>query len=91
MARLLFTVKDRFAVRGRGLVILPGIVPEGKERFCIGDCVELRHPNKTTRRTHIAGLELMCPMPPDGAHAVLLSSDLTKDDVPVGTEVWSTS
>jgi hypothetical protein len=41
-ARCLFVVSDTFAIKGRGLVLIPGIKPEGDERFRVGDIVELR-------------------------------------------------
>ena len=37
MGRLLFTVEERFVIKGRGLVPLPGMVPEGREIFRLGD------------------------------------------------------
>jgi hypothetical protein len=89
MARLLFIIEDRFTVRGRGVVVLPGIVPQGDERFRVGDTVELRKPDRTNIVTRIGGLEFMSPMPANHAISVLLPNELTKDDVPVGTEVWS--
>jgi hypothetical protein len=89
MARLLFKVEDSFTVRTRGLVIIPGIVPQGDERFRVGGRLELRRPDGVVLNTQILGLEFLNPMPPDYAIAVLLPLGLTTDEVPLGTEVWS--
>jgi hypothetical protein len=89
MPRLLFEVVDSFEIAGRGLVPIPGIVPQGEERFRVGDPLELVRPDGTRLRTHIAGLELFSPMPADHAVALLLPKGLSKLDVPTGTQVWS--
>jgi hypothetical protein len=91
MGRMLFKVEHCFAIRNRGVVMLPGIVPQGNERVRVGDSLQLRRPDGTAVRTSIAGLEFTNPMPANHALAVVLPTQLTKDDVPVGTEVWSIS
>lgn len=63
MARLLFTVEDTFVIRGRGLVMAPGIVPEGEGRFHVGDRITLRRPDGSYFDTQIGGLELLDPNP----------------------------
>ncbi len=88
MARCLFTVEDTFLIEGRGLVPVPGIAPQGDERFRVGDPIKLKRPDGSEMVRRIAGLELLCPRPrPDDV--VILLKGLGKDDVPVGTEVWS--
>ena len=89
MPRLLFVVADLFEIARRGPVLIPGIVPQGEERFRVGDLLELRRPDGTLLKTHIAGLELLNPSPPDHAVAVLLPIGISRQDIPVGTEVWS--
>jgi len=88
MCRLLVVVEDRFLIKGRGLVPLPGIVPEGKERFRPGDPILLKRPDGSTLNWKIGGLEILTP--PNPRHdVVILLNDLGKADVPVGTEIWS--
>lgn len=88
MARRLFTVEATFTVRGRGLVLVPGLVIERDERFRVGDRIVLRRPDGPSLDARIGGLELPSPNP---RHEVMvLLRSLTKGDVPVGTEVWST-
>jgi hypothetical protein len=87
MARRLLTVEDTFAIRGRGLVLVPGIIPEGDERFRVGDRITLRRPGGSSVDTQIGGLELLDPNP--RRDVVIMLKGLAKGDVPVGTEVWS--
>ena len=87
MARLLFTVTDTFPIRARGVVLLPGIVPDGEERFRIGDPLLLKRPDGSTLETMIGGLEILTPR--TTPFTPVLLKGLGKNDVPVGTEVWS--
>jgi translation elongation factor EF-Tu-like GTPase len=87
MARLLFKVEDTFVIRGRGLVVVPGIVPGRDERFRIGDALQLKRPDGSESETTIGGLEMFTEsMKPD---IPVLLKGLGKEDVPIGTEVWS--
>jgi hypothetical protein len=88
MARQLFIVEDTFVIKGRGLVPVPGIVPQGDERFRVGDSILLKRPDGSSLPWQIGGLELICGGPPRDDVVVLLKG-LGKEDVPVGTEVWS--
>ena len=89
MGRHLFTVEDAFAIRQRGVIVVPGITPEDGEVFRIGDPLELRRPDGTRRRTTIAGIEMFGRRDLTAPVPILLPKDITKDDVPIGTEVWS--
>lgn len=64
-----------------------GITPEGAERFRIGDRIVLHGPDGSAIDTQIDGLEFPCPNP--RGELVLHLKGLTKEDVPVGTEIWS--
>jgi hypothetical protein len=74
-------------IRGRGLVLIPGIVPIGDERFWIGDRLLLKRPDCSEIRTTIGGIELMNPV--RNHDFTILLKGLMKEDVPIGTEVWS--
>jgi hypothetical protein len=87
MVRRLFTVEDVVAIKERRVVLFPGIVPEGDERFRIGDAIELRFADGDSRRVSIADFGLTTPNPHDTVVVVLRNEE--KDDIPVGTEVWS--
>jgi hypothetical protein len=85
MARRIFNVADTFAIRGRGVVLLPGLVPVSDERFRVGDPLLLKRPDGTELGTWIGGMELF-----SGTTEVpVLLTGLSKKDVPVGTKVWS--
>jgi hypothetical protein len=87
MARCLFTVEDTFVIRDRGLVLVPGIIPEGEERFRVGDPIVLLRPDGSFIEANMDGLELLFPNPRH--EVVIMLKGMTKADVPVGTEVWS--
>lgn len=87
MPRRLFTVADSFRIEGRGLFLVPGIVPEDDERFRVGDPLLLKRPDGSELRTVVGSLELTTPNP---NHEVVVNlKGLGKEDVPTGTEVWS--
>ncbi len=88
MARRLFTVEDTFLIQGRGLVPIPGIVPQGEEVFRAGDPIRLKRPDGSTVDWQIGSLELLFGGLPRHDVVVLLKG-LSKEDVPIGTEVWS--
>lgn len=88
-ARRLFRVTNRFSIQNRGIVLVPGIIPVGNEQFQIGDKLQLRFNDGPTQIVTIAGLDTTNPAAHGGAMPVLLSESLTRQQVPVDTEVWS--
>jgi hypothetical protein len=90
MARRLFTIEDTFLITGSGLVPVPGIVPQGDERFRVGDPILLKRPDGSCLQWKIGGLEMIsCTPPRPRDDVVILLQGLSKEDVPVGSEVWS--
>src|SRR5687767_463766 len=92
MARRLFNVADLFTIRGRGIVLLPGIVPINDERFGPGDPLLLKRPDGTELKARIKWLEWRGKWvgePPNPRPYSVLLEGLTAEDVPQGTEVWS--
>ena len=87
MARLLFQVAETFEINGRGLVLLPGIIPVGDERFRVGDPIRLKRPDGKEEDYPIGGLEMCTPR--RVADVALLLTNVTKVEVPIGSEVWS--
>ncbi len=65
------------------------MIPEGDERFRVGDRIALRRPDGSSIDTQIGGLELLDPDP--RRDVVIMLKGLAKEDVPVGTEVWSSN
>lgn len=92
MIRRLLTVDDTFLVQSYGLVLFPGIVPQGDEQFRVGDLVLLKSPNDSWFSSAIGWLEVstieLVPNEPSCEVHILLFG-LGKEDVPTGTEVWS--
>jgi hypothetical protein len=87
MIRCLFKVEATCLLRGRDLVLVPGIISEGEERFRVGDPVILRRPDGSSVEAKISTLEFPNPNP---RHTIPIGiAGLTKSDVPIGTEVWS--
>jgi hypothetical protein len=90
MARCLFVVEGAFFIKGRGLVTVPGIVPEGDERFRVGDPILLKRPDGSRLEWNIGGLEMIHCTPRRQTNDVfILLKGLNKEDLPVGSEVWS--
>ena len=85
MARRVFNVADTFTIRGRGVVLLPGLTPINDERFRVGDPLLLKRPDGTELGTWIGRIELFSGTP----EVPVLLKGLSKEDVPLGTEVWS--
>ena len=76
----LFKVEERFMVTGRGLILLPGL--RGLKAN-IGDKLRIVRPDKTVVETEIKGIGF------NEHHEILVAGELSKDDVPIGSEVWS--
>jgi hypothetical protein len=90
MARCLFIVDDAIFIKGRGLVPIPGILCQGEERFRVGDPVLLKRPDGSCLIWKIGGIELINCLPPRPKNeVVILLRGLSKDDVPIQTQVWS--
>jgi hypothetical protein len=86
--RLLFRVEETFNVPGRGVVLLPELRPIGPERFSVGDPLVLKHPSGIEENVRIEGLCFLTPRDFKCQLVVMLSGK-NKDDIPIGTEVWS--
>jgi hypothetical protein len=82
-------VVDTFAIRNRGLVI-------GTDTPCVElavdvrpeDQVELRRDDSVLLRTPVCGIERCSPWSPSQRFAFLADVRMTKEEVPLGCEVW---
>jgi hypothetical protein len=87
--RLLLTVTETFTVPGKGIIVLlPELKPIGEERFRVGDLLRLRKPDGAEDLVPIDGLEFLKPIRGNCQLVVTLAGK-SREDVPVGTEVWS--
>ena len=76
---LLFTVDNTFMITGRGLILTPGL---GKNYVKVGAKIKLVRPDKSIIETTIRGISF------NENFDILVGANLTKDDIPAGTEVW---
>ncbi len=88
MARLLFRVTEVFTVQTRGIVLLPRLNFVGGERFRGGDPLLLKQPDGTVIGATISAVELLKSVG-QPCEPVIMLTTLLKEDVPIGTEVWS--
>ena len=75
----LFKVQDRFLITGRGLILVPGL---GGKKATVGDSIKIVKPDQTIIETTIRGIGF------NEFRDILVGNDLTKNDVPIGSEVW---
>jgi len=75
----LFKVQDRFLITGRGLILVPGL---GGKKATVGDPIKIVKPDQTIIETTIRGIGF------NEFRDILVGNDLTKNDVPIGSEVW---
>jgi hypothetical protein len=88
MKRLLLTVERTVLIPNRGLALMPGIVFQPDEEFCAGDPIVLLRPDGSAVIWRIGSLTVRTPSPWHNDVCIVLKH-MTKEDVPVGTEVWS--
>ena len=78
------TVEDVFHIESRGCVVVPGLLLHDSPYVLIGDPAILRRPDGITIETRIAGIE-MITSGNQGCMPVLLSDNVAKSDIPIGT------
>ena len=77
---------DVFQIDGRGCVVVPGLLLDADPHVCIGDPAILRCPDGSEIQTVVAGLEMIRTIHRN-AMPVLLPKNISKADVPIGTEL----
>ena len=70
------------------MVLLPELKPIGDEKFKVGDPLRLRRPNGADEAVRIGGIEFLKPVH-GRCQVVVMLLGMSKEDVPIGTEVWS--
>jgi hypothetical protein len=87
--RFILKVEDVFDLTGRGLTLAPAIPDNLGFAVRLKDRIQLRSPNGRRLDTHIASFALGKPIGGGPTIAAIeLPSDIRRDDVPIGTEVW---
>lgn len=87
MERLLFVVEDTFLIEGRGLILVPGV--GGNVQLRDGRALIIKRPDGGV--LHVAKFSFGMPGPKSEGCPILLPSEVTKGDVPIGSEVWMVS
>lgn len=75
----LFKIEDSFLVTGMGLILVP---VAGDKAAKVGDAIKIVRPDQTIIVTTIKGIGW------NNLHGILVGSNLTKEDVPIGSEIW---
>jgi len=84
----LFKIEECFEIHGRGCVIVPVIAEQADFKIRPQDAIQLRTPDGRTLNTHIGSVELLKPQVGSCGMAILLPTDIQKQDVPKGSDVW---
>ena len=87
--RFILQVEDVFDIAGRGLTLAPAIPTNLGFEIRPRDRIQLRAPNGRILDTHVASFSLGRPIGGDRTIVAMeLPSDIPRDDVPIGTQVW---
>lgn len=88
----LSTAENVFEIEGRGCVIDTGLSESALSRFHIRrqDPILLRRPNGSTVATRVHGFDFLYGPNRRSRFAIEIPPNLTKADVPVGTEIFLT-
>jgi hypothetical protein len=87
----LFTITDRFAIEGRGVVVVPGIPWDLKTTVRKGDPLIIRTPLGDILERTLQDIEMISYRPGGRrleATPFSLPKDIHKFDIPIGTEVY---
>jgi hypothetical protein len=87
MNQKLFTVENSFHLEGRNGTIISGELEPNAHQFKVGNFVALVKSDGSKLTVQIAGIELIRKFTPNRKTGILIQK-LTKEDVPVGTEVF---
>ena len=83
-------VEDSFTIQQRGCILVPGL-PHPSDTIPVikkNSEITLRRPDGSEIQTNIRDLEMISRRPSVPFTPILLPSSLTKEDVPIGTELW---
>jgi len=87
MPQFLYTVSDVFDIAGRFVAAVPGIPPE-TPGIRDGTPLELRRPDGSILSSHIQDIAMISPYDHRRPIQFSFPPEITKHDLPVGTEVW---
>jgi len=91
MNQKLFTVDDSFSVKGRSGTVITGKLGRSSPPFKIGSVVVLVQPDGIETMTEVSGIETIKPRNAGYVKSnkvEVLIKNVTKENIPVGTEVF---
>lgn len=92
MAVHLFNVDELFDIEGRGVVVVTDLTYETvAASLRIGDRICIKGSSGDSLITSIAGIEHFDPSAPRQRFSFLLPLDVRKEDIPIGSSVFSVS
>jgi hypothetical protein len=80
-------IEEIFRITGRGFFIVPAALEAGV-RLKAKDPIQLRTPDGQALDTHVVSIEFLSGPKVKGNLALLLPSEITEREVPLGTEIW---
>ena len=89
-----FNVVELFQIGDRGVVVETDKTFETfphNLRLKIGDEIEVRQNGVVLLTTRVAGIEHCDPWSPKHPFAFLLPAEISKQDIPIGAEIWASS
>lgn len=86
MHTLLSRIEDVFEIRG--LIIFPGVPESFMISVTVGDHLKLKQPDGTVVDTTVSAIEITTASPPKILLPLRLGKELTKQDLPIGSELW---
>jgi hypothetical protein len=81
----LFVVEEIFSVSGKGVILTPGFPKHIEKPVLIGSKIRLIKPDKSEIITEITGIDFKAFY---NRNPILIGNKITKEEIPVGTEVW---
>jgi hypothetical protein len=88
MAEFLFTIQETYGFESVGLIVAVDIkIKDAKLKK--GDEIELRRAEGLPLITKVESIPMINPHDPEQLFSFSLPEGINKEDVPVGTEVWS--
>lgn len=86
MRRLKLQVTDTFLIEKRGLIAAVAIKIKNIN-VAPNEKIEILRPDGTVFKTKIFSIPMSCPYDPELPFSFLFPQDVTKEDVPIGSEI----
>lgn len=88
MNRQLFKITEVFSLENLGLVVAVDVKSKDVN-LKINESIEVVRPDGSSLKTKIAAIPMLSPYNPERMFSFSLPKQISKEDIPIGTEVWS--